>query len=447
MKKNFIMLVGLASVSMTAAFAMPMFAAESYTPLAPISFTIKGDSFNCEALQAKMTQLSQKDRKSQEYLNAKQAYKNTCKTSLPEYLRGIYYGGVILAGFLAVFAIVRGGFTLLFTDSILGHSEAKGIILRALGGLVIVYSSYLLMNTINPQLGRDLNVSLEFPRFVNCREGYDPKPNEQCIKMSTLDRFLDKSFWGTQGLSIDENKKLLAEQLQKFDVALAKRHDRVLDEIADKMTQAAQKEQAALMELDSAKAARLKREAAQLQTAASVDYAKLLGSEQLKLARNETMLQSDGRIDQSKVDATLHRLTTARQEYGKAITALNASGQSTVELVDQRATDLMAANQRIAENYITAMKTGSGELNRFTGAQFNAFGDQVRSITNEKEEALTWLETLKNKHLSGSSERNAIDKKITVISNRYNNIMCNLRRNCSDNKAYCPQLPPPVGCL
>ena len=85
---------------------------------------------------------------------------------LGRYLRTIYNIGIAMAGLFAVFSIVRGGFTLLFTDSILGHSEAKGIILRALGGLVIVYSSYIFMNQISPSLGRELDLSLDFKRIT-----------------------------------------------------------------------------------------------------------------------------------------------------------------------------------------------------------------------------------------------------------------------------------------
>ena len=152
-------------------FAAPLFVSAQpatdvrrYVPLAPISYTIENaDTKDCEGKLAQVTRLSQTDRRSPDYDNALQGYKNACGTSLPEYLRGIYFGGVLLAGFLAVFAIVRAGFTLLFTDSILGHSEAKGMILKALGGLMIVYMSYMLMNTINPQLGTELNLSLDFP--------------------------------------------------------------------------------------------------------------------------------------------------------------------------------------------------------------------------------------------------------------------------------------------
>ena len=90
----------------------------------------------------------------------------TTVPNLGRYLRGVYMLGVALAGLFAVFSIVSGGFTLLFTDSILGHSEGKTKILHALGGLLIVYSSYILMNQINPQLGRDLNLSLALPRIT-----------------------------------------------------------------------------------------------------------------------------------------------------------------------------------------------------------------------------------------------------------------------------------------
>lgn len=85
-------------------------------------------------------------------------------TCFPRYLRTLYNIGIAIAGLFAVMSIVRGAFNLVWTDSILGHSEAKGIILRAIGGLLIVYSSYILMNIASPSLGRDLDLSLNFPR-------------------------------------------------------------------------------------------------------------------------------------------------------------------------------------------------------------------------------------------------------------------------------------------
>src|SRR3989338_5782804 len=90
---------------------------------------------------------------------------NSPDACLPKYLTTLYNMGIALAGLFLVFAIVRGGFTLMFTDSILGKLEGKKIILQAMGGAVIVFSSYLLMETINPQLASNLNLSLKFPRI------------------------------------------------------------------------------------------------------------------------------------------------------------------------------------------------------------------------------------------------------------------------------------------
>ncbi|OHA20697.1 MAG: hypothetical protein A2759_03740 [Candidatus Taylorbacteria bacterium RIFCSPHIGHO2_01_FULL_49_60] len=121
---------------------------ENYVPLAPIDvtgseFTSTGPTAECRA-----------------------------PGCLPRYLRTIYNVGIVLAGLFAVVSIVRGGFELMFTDSILGRMEGKGIILRALGGLLIVYSSYIFMNAINPGLGRDLDLALQFPSVTikPCRE-------------------------------------------------------------------------------------------------------------------------------------------------------------------------------------------------------------------------------------------------------------------------------------
>ncbi|PIQ68331.1 MAG: hypothetical protein COV91_04725 [Candidatus Taylorbacteria bacterium CG11_big_fil_rev_8_21_14_0_20_46_11] len=111
----------------------------------------------------------------------------TPPSCLPKYLRYVYNTGILLAGFLAVLSIVRGGFTLLFTDSILGHSEAKGIILRALGGLLIVYSSFILMNQINPQLGSDLNLSLDYRPITIIRPPVQLVPSLTKAQLAELD--------------------------------------------------------------------------------------------------------------------------------------------------------------------------------------------------------------------------------------------------------------------
>lgn len=122
-----------------------LYAQGNYVPLAPID--VEGSEFTSPTYT---------------YPGDTRADKTcTAPTCFPRYLKTIYNVGIALAGFFAVFSIVRGGFELLFTDSILGHTEAKGIILRAIGGLLVVYTSYILMNTINPQLARDLSLSFK----------------------------------------------------------------------------------------------------------------------------------------------------------------------------------------------------------------------------------------------------------------------------------------------
>lgn len=145
------MLLAAVALFIFAASALPVFAQDYYIPLAPIAGPgiNAADQFTgCTAAstyKADGTLLKEAD-------------------CLPKYLTTLYNMGIALAGLFLVFAIVRGGFTLMFTDSVLGKLEGKKIILQAMGGAVIVFSSYLLMNTINPQLAQDLNLSLKFPR-------------------------------------------------------------------------------------------------------------------------------------------------------------------------------------------------------------------------------------------------------------------------------------------
>lgn len=132
------------------ASALPVFA-QDYIPLAPIEVAGMQDA-------DKFTRCTPSTTYKSDGTVLKEA------DCLPKYLTTIYNMGIALAGLFLVFAIVRGGFTLMFTDSVLGKLEGKKIILQAMGGAVIVFSSYLLMNTINPQLAQDLNLSLKFPR-------------------------------------------------------------------------------------------------------------------------------------------------------------------------------------------------------------------------------------------------------------------------------------------
>lgn len=133
--------------------ALPVFA-QDYIPLAPITGEgiAPADQFtSCQP---------------RPIYNVAGELTNEADLCLPKYLRTLYNIGIALAGLFLVFSIVRGGFTLMFTDSVLNRMEGKKIILQAMGGAVIVFSSYLFLNMINPELAGRLNLSLKFPSIT-----------------------------------------------------------------------------------------------------------------------------------------------------------------------------------------------------------------------------------------------------------------------------------------
>lgn len=133
MKKLFLkLLIVLALVILTntvAVFAVlpaTVNGAEDYVPLAPIPGTYSAGS-------------------------------NT--TNLNTYLAGLFKVAIAVAGVLAFFMIVWGGFTYMTTDSIGGKEEGKEYIQNALLGLTLALSAFLLLETINPKL---VKFSLDF---------------------------------------------------------------------------------------------------------------------------------------------------------------------------------------------------------------------------------------------------------------------------------------------
>ncbi|MDP3996564.1 MAG: pilin [bacterium] len=77
---------------------------------------------------------------------------STGKTSLTTYIAGAFRIAIALCGVLAFLMIVIGGFQYMSTDAIGGKTEGKERILQAVGGLVLALSSWLIINTLNPEL-------------------------------------------------------------------------------------------------------------------------------------------------------------------------------------------------------------------------------------------------------------------------------------------------------
>src|SRR3989344_3440180 len=68
------------------------------------------------------------------------------------YLQNVFRFGIGLAGIFAVIMLIICGFTYVTTESFTGKGDAKQCILSALGGLLLVFGAWLILNTINPAL-------------------------------------------------------------------------------------------------------------------------------------------------------------------------------------------------------------------------------------------------------------------------------------------------------
>ncbi|HEY9584504.1 MAG TPA: hypothetical protein VJI33_02930 [Candidatus Paceibacterota bacterium] len=72
--------------------------------------------------------------------------------TLGRYINGLYKLAVAGASVLAVLMIIVGGFNYVATDAMNAKEEGKSIIKKALGGLLLVLASWVILYTVNPQL-------------------------------------------------------------------------------------------------------------------------------------------------------------------------------------------------------------------------------------------------------------------------------------------------------
>lgn len=69
-----------------------------------------------------------------------------------DYLNQIFVIGIGLAGALAVVMIVINGIVYMGNESVFGKTQAKERILMAIGGLILALGSWVVLNTLNPDL-------------------------------------------------------------------------------------------------------------------------------------------------------------------------------------------------------------------------------------------------------------------------------------------------------
>lgn len=73
-------------------------------------------------------------------------------TDLNQFFNGLFTFGIVIAGFLAVVMIAVGGIQYMSTDAVSGKGEGRERITYALMGLLLILFSWILLNTINPDI-------------------------------------------------------------------------------------------------------------------------------------------------------------------------------------------------------------------------------------------------------------------------------------------------------
>ncbi len=81
---------------------------------------------------------------------------------LSKVLNQLFYLGLLVAIVLAIVMIIRGGVEYMTIDAIYSKESGKNRIKAALGGLLLAFSTILILNTINPSL---TSLKLVFPRL------------------------------------------------------------------------------------------------------------------------------------------------------------------------------------------------------------------------------------------------------------------------------------------
>jgi len=154
------------------------------------------------------------------------------QTNIAEYVRYIYYFFVTIAGFFALGGLFYGGFRYMTS---VGNPEAlkdaKDQIFAALLGLLILLSSWLILNSINPQLVI-LRVPLLKPPITTLSPGVwlckEPKGNEFALAWQYAEDFKAKE------KELETASKERQEELIRSLQEISKKTDEALKAINDK---------------------------------------------------------------------------------------------------------------------------------------------------------------------------------------------------------------------
>lgn len=79
---------------------------------------------------------------------------------LKGFLQGIFNIAIVIAGILAILMIVIGGVTYATTDAFSKKETGIGMITNAIFGLILALGAWIILNTINPDLASNLNITI-----------------------------------------------------------------------------------------------------------------------------------------------------------------------------------------------------------------------------------------------------------------------------------------------
>lgn len=84
----------------------------------------------------------------------------TGNPNLGQWFESLFTLLIVIAGILALIMIVVGGITYVTSESFGGKGKGKDYIINAIIGLVLALGAWVILNTINPNLAEDLNLTI-----------------------------------------------------------------------------------------------------------------------------------------------------------------------------------------------------------------------------------------------------------------------------------------------
>ena len=107
-----------------------------------------------------------------------------------QYVSYFYTFGLSLVALLAVGGLVFGGFLYMFSDTIGSKEKAKQYLWSALSSLVLLFSAYLILHTINPNL-----VNLRAPTLPKIEAPKKTTPKTPKDKLEDIKQAKEEATW------------------------------------------------------------------------------------------------------------------------------------------------------------------------------------------------------------------------------------------------------------